>query len=253
MEINLENFNIRRSNPYIAGSQGMPPNHERYITKGMGLIGIDIFSGDKISINNIEGMQSCEITTFDINGSNNLGIIGEKKNSEALFIKKILTESPDHKLLLSKLKKRNINFHNSKSLNFFNDNSSSGDLREFSVLEDGLIIIAAPGNIMLVDEQKVASDLEVIIKRNNKKDNKLESILPEPLADSKEEYLINNSSAFAYEVKKGDFIQVIDLYGRQCSDFMAFDSSKLQNKKEYMKVVNEEMGIFSGRVGAAIR
>ena len=79
MEINLENFNIRRSNPYIAGSQGMPPNHERYITKGMGLIGIDIFSGDKISINNIEGMQSCEITTFDINGSNNLGIIGEKK------------------------------------------------------------------------------------------------------------------------------------------------------------------------------
>ena len=40
----------------------------------------------------------------------------------------------------------------------------------------------------------------------------MESILPEPLADSKEEYLIKDSSAFAYEVKKGDFIQVIDLY-----------------------------------------
>ena len=54
MEINLENFNIRKTAPYIAGSQGLPKNVERYIAKGMGLIGIDIFGGDEISIKNIE-------------------------------------------------------------------------------------------------------------------------------------------------------------------------------------------------------
>ena len=36
------------------------------------------------------------------------------------------------------------------------------------VLEDGLIIIAVPGNNMMVDKQDVASDLEVTIKREKK-------------------------------------------------------------------------------------
>ena len=48
----------------------------------------------------------------------------------------------------------------------------------------------------------------------------------------KKKFLIKDSSAIAYEIKKGDYIQVIDLYGRQCSDFMAFDSSYLQKGKE---------------------
>ena len=48
----------------------------------------------------------------------------------------------------------------------------------------------------------------------------------------KEEFLIKDSSAITYEIKKGDYIQIIDLYGRQCSDFMAFDSNALQNGKE---------------------
>ena len=51
-------------------------------------------------------MQECEIATFNQKGSNNLGIIGQQKNSEASFIKKILTNSSDKKLLLAKLKKR---------------------------------------------------------------------------------------------------------------------------------------------------
>ena len=45
MEINLENFNVRRSSPYIAGNQGLPENTERYIAKAQGLIGLDIFKG----------------------------------------------------------------------------------------------------------------------------------------------------------------------------------------------------------------
>ncbi len=234
MEINLQNTDIRRSKPFIAGRQGLPEGQERYIAKAQGLIGLNIFSGDEIFIKNIEGMQECEITTFDSKGDNNLNIINIKKNSEATFIKHLLSSSPDHKLLLSKLKKKNIDFYNAFSFNFFSNTSLAGEIQSLKVIEDGFIIIAVPGKSMKVDQQNPTSDLEIIIKRKNKLDNKLESVLPDPLADSKEEYLIKNSSAFAYEVKKGDFIQVIDLYGRQCSDFMAFDSAKLQNNKEFM-------------------
>ena len=86
---------------------------------------------------------------------------------------------------------------------------------------------------MDVGSSNVATDFYVYIKRNNKENKKNEAIFPEPLADIKDEILINSSTAKSYEVQKGDFIQVIDLYGRQCSDFNVFDSEALQKGKEY--------------------
>ena len=100
MQLNLENFNIRRSNPYIAGPIGLAPGEERYIAKAQGLIGLEIFEGDKISVKNIEGQQECEIVTFDKDRKNNLGIIGRQKNANANFIKYHLTNSPDNKFLI---------------------------------------------------------------------------------------------------------------------------------------------------------
>ena len=86
---------------------------------------------------------------------------------------------------------------------------------------------------MDVGSSNVATDFYVYIKRNNKENRKNEAIFPEPLADIKDEILINSSTAKSYEVQKGDFIQVIDLYGRQCSDFNVFDSEALQKGTEY--------------------
>ena len=232
MELNLENFNIRRSNPYIAGQIGLAPEEERYIVKARGLTGVEVFKGDKISIKNIEGQQECEIVAFDKDGKNKLDIVGHTKSADAKFIKYVLANSSDNKFLISKLKKRKIDFHNAVSFNLFNKETLSGETKELLVSDDGFIIFASPGKVMLVDEQNTASDLEVIITRKNINKNKLESFLPDPLANTKEEYLIKNSSALAYEVKKGDFIQVIDLYGRQCSDFIAFDGPQLQHGKE---------------------
>ena len=51
MEINLENFNVRRSSPFIAGNQGLPEGTERYIARAKGLIGLEIFKGDNYTVN----------------------------------------------------------------------------------------------------------------------------------------------------------------------------------------------------------
>jgi len=169
MELNLENFIIRRTNPYIAGPVGLAPGEERYVVKARGLIGIEIFEGDNISIKNIEGKQECEIVAFDKNAENNLGIIGQKQNADAKFIKYVLSNSTDNKYLISRLKKRKINFYNAKSCNVFDKETVSGKTEELVVLENGFIIIASPGKAMLVDEQDTASDLEVKVQRKNKK------------------------------------------------------------------------------------
>ena len=85
---------------------------------------------------------------------------------------------------------------------------------------------------MSVDSQNPPTDLEVKINRLNKTNNKTNYFLPPPLAEIKEEFIVDNSTAISYEVEAGDFIQVIDLYGRQCSDFQVFDSLKLEKGKE---------------------
>lgn len=51
--------------------------------------------------------------------------------------------------------------------------------------------------------------------------------LPDPLGKVVDEWRIPRASAFAYQVKKGQFIQIIDVEGQQCSDFMAMRADAL--------------------------
>ncbi|MCU0537476.1 MAG: aminomethyltransferase family protein [Hydrococcus sp. Prado102] len=46
--------------------------------------------------------------------------------------------------------------------------------------------------------------------------------LPEPLGKIVAEYRIEPATAIAYQVKAGQYIQIIDVEGAQCSDFLAF-------------------------------
>jgi len=57
-------------------------------------------------------------------------------------------------------------------------------------------------------------------------------LLPEPLGRIAEEWRIGRGTAKAYEVKRGQFIQVIDVEGQQCSDFMAMRADALDRGLE---------------------
>ena len=56
--------------------------------------------------------------------------------------------------------------------------------------------------------------------------------LPEPLAEPRLDFRVDRASALAYEVKEGEYIQIIDVQGRQCSDFLAFHRAKLESGLE---------------------
>jgi uncharacterized protein YcgI (DUF1989 family) len=54
-----------------------------------------------------------------------------------------------------------------------------------------------------------------------------ETLLLEPLADPLQDIRVNHSTAEAYVVRCGEYIQVIDVAGRQCTDFQCFAARKL--------------------------
>ena len=88
------------------------------------------------------------------------------------------------------------------------------------------VLVAAPGG-RVVDGDWPASALTIELQRASPRRHE-EVELPPPLAEPKFELRVDKASALSYEVAEGDYIQIIDVAGRQCSDFLAFHSHKLQ-------------------------
>ncbi|MBM7069420.1 DUF1989 domain-containing protein [Actibacterium sp. 188UL27-1] len=59
-------------------------------------------------------------------------------------------------------------------------------------------------------------------------------LLPPPLGEIRDEFTVSRATARAYEVKQGEFFQIIDVEGQQCSDFQAFRTDQLDRGVEAM-------------------
>jgi len=215
------------------GLNVLPPGVERYVVSGGGLTGIQLFPEDQIEIINNEGNQICEIAVFNKNGNSDLSLLSLKEIKDSAEIKKMLSSKDEtSKVAAYQLKKRNLDIKNSKSAIVFDKDASWGEKLKFKSKDKCYSIFAAPGPAMLVHEQNPPTDLTIFIKRANIVNDKEHSIIPDPVFDPLNETNIDKQTAISFEVKEGDYIQIICPTGRQCSDFVAFDTAKLEKGVE---------------------
>ncbi len=215
------------------GLNVLPPGVERYLVNGGGLTGIQLFPDDEIEIINNEGNQICEITVFNKDGNSDLSLLSLKEIKDSAEIKKILSAKDEtSRVAAYQLKKRNLDIKNSKSAIVFDKDASWGEKLKFKSKDKCYSIFAAPGPAMLVHEQNPPTDLTIFIKRANIINDKEHSIIPDPVFDPLNETNIDKQTAISFEVKEGDYIQIICPTGRQCSDFVAFDTAKLEKGVE---------------------
>ena len=211
------------------GLNVLPPGVERYIVNGGGLTGIQILPDDEIEIINNEGNQICEIAVFNKDGKSDLSLLSLKEVKDNSEIKKILsTKDESSRIAAYQLKKRNLDIKNSKSSIVFDKDTTWGEKLNFKSKDKCYCIFAAPGPSMLIHEQNPPTDLTIFIKRSNIIKDKEHSIIPDPVFDPLNETNIDKQTAISFEVKEGDYIQIICPTGRQCSDFVAFDTAKLE-------------------------
>jgi aminomethyltransferase len=85
---------------------------------------------------------------------------------------------------------------------------------------------------MRADQQDTPTNLVAFIYRQPGESAETIIRLPDPLADPLEDIRIPARTAIAYEVKAGDYIQIIDVEGRECSDFQCFDRPMLERGVE---------------------
>ncbi len=215
------------------GLNVLPPGVERYVVNGGGLTGIQLFPDDEIEIINNEGNQICEIAVFNKDGNSDLSLLNLKEIKDSAEIKKILSSKDEtSRVAAYQLKKRNLDIKNSKSAIVFDKDASWGEKLKFKSKDKCYSIFAAPGPAMLVHEQNPPTDLTIFIKRANIVNDKEHSIIPDPVFDPLNETNIDKQTAISFEVKEGDYIQIICPTGRQCSDFVAFDTAKLEKGVE---------------------
>ena len=215
------------------GLNVLPLGVERYIVNGGGLTGVQILPEDEIEIVNDEGNQICEISVFNKDGKSELAILNLKENKNSSEIKKILSKKDENSLAAAyQLKKRNLDIDKSKSAIVFVKDTRPGENIKLNAKDKCYCIFSAPGPEMLVHEQDPTTNLTIFIKRAKITKDKEHSIIPDPIFDPLSEVNIDRQTAISFQVKEGDYIQVISPTGRQCSDFVAFDTAKLDKKIE---------------------
>ncbi|HET9718666.1 MAG TPA: DUF1989 domain-containing protein [Solirubrobacteraceae bacterium] len=117
-----------------------------------------------------------------------------------------------------------------KESRLFDADSAPGTRIDLTAECDAKLLIRAPGG-RIVDGEQPASELLVEITRANPVLRERHE-LPAPLAEPRLDLHIDAATARSYEVRQGEYIQVIDVHGRQCSDFLAFHAHQLQSGRE---------------------
>jgi len=200
---------------------------ERYTVRGGALIVIAAFAGDEISIVDPEGLQCCHVAAFDPKGKCCTSQFSSFTACNASALAGMLeTDSNGARRIRSKLKDFDMDLLNAQCAEYLQGETPPNSSVDLHCQVDCVVIIGAPGERMRVDGHNPATDLIVWVERGNPIPSG-SSPLPDPLADSLQDFTVKAATAESYEVKAGQYIQVLDTDGRQCSDFQCFDLNQL--------------------------
>lgn len=221
------------------GLDDLEPHQERYLVPAAGALLLDLAASDRLEIVNQEGGQTACVAVFAPDGRWDPD--GLRADDPALL--RVLSSAGLRRSITPPLSQAlgrlGIDPNNIPSvLAALGPRSLPGDRVLFEAARACFLVIAAPaghdGEAVpdLPIDGPQASDLRVRLTRAPAVANDLERRPPAPLAEPRLDLLVPRRSGRAYEVKTGEYIQVVDIAGRQCSDFIAFCARALDRGQE---------------------
>ncbi|MEX0349626.1 MAG: DUF1989 domain-containing protein [Paracoccaceae bacterium] len=182
---------------------------------------IDVPKGTMLSITNVDGGASAWITALAGNertfSTSSIDIPQDQTLS--LDVTRF-----DSRVMAAIAANRDGCLETSKAYSVFGQESEPGEAFLTRVTEDTTFFVISPISRDFVSEGgggRFALDVKL------PKSTSTEFLLPDPLGKVCDEWRISRGTAHAYELKKGQFVQIIDIEGQQCSDFMAMRASSL--------------------------
>ena len=209
----------------VAALRPVDPTFESWWVRPGSATVLELRGDDRITVIDPDGGQPAELTVLSPDGRDDAGALGATADAPA----SVLRAGGDDGFMAA-LHARGLRPHDARALALFGADSPPGASQAFLAQRDALVVVAAPGG-RLVDGDPPASTLVIEIRRAAPRPaGDLE--LPPPLAEPRLDFRVDLASALSYEVRQGEYIQVIDVQGRQCSDFLAFHRGKLEKGLE---------------------
>ncbi len=216
----------------LPGMANFQPGVERYRVNGGAVTAVLLGAGDRLEVIDPEGCQPVEVAAFDRDGRSDPGLLGEPSGAPATGIAAILAaDQHDARRVADALADKGIDLGAATAVHLFSPDSPAGGTAQLTAEADVVCVIGVTGGDMDPHEQNPPTDVVAFVHRTAPPAPGLE-ILPTPLADQNQDLRIDAATALAYEVKAGEFIQVIDVEGRECSDFQCFDAASLDGGVE---------------------
>ncbi len=211
----------------------LPHGTERHPVPAGGSRAVPIQKGDKITVLDREGLQPAELTCFAPDGTSDAQMLGATGHGTPKGILSVLDNgSPSGARVLKALNAAKFDLAKADAIRLFADGSKAGDMETLHAACDGLLIVAAPGGPMRPEDQNPPTELTLYVERAKAPMGKPDITAPDPLADPLQDLNIQPGEAKAFEVKAGEYIQILDVKGRECSDFQAFSRRALDKGVE---------------------
>ena len=196
----------------------------RYRIAGQHALRLPLLPGERLSITSPDGEQGCDLLALDQDNQAVTASMGIALQPSAALTQRQLEQG---NAAAKRLKARFDSWQIDTELLSQGGHIPGRQLPlELSCPLDSApltLVLVAPGNDMAVSEQSPATELDVIHWHLPEH----LPILPAPLAEPINDIHIPHSSARTYQVRAGEWIQIIDVSGKQCSDFIAFDKDAL--------------------------
>ena len=254
----------QRPRVLLPGLLAADPGLERYRVRPGAVTALPLGTGDELAVIDVEGRQRGELTVFG-SGGEDYRAFGTSADTTATVVRALAGQLalPSHgepgqlapppvgalgqprprgavwtgAAVASTLAARGLDPAQARAVALFGEWSPASTRVSFVAQQPVTCVVAAPGGLMSVDEHNPPSDLLIEVRRAtgaavSADGGRPEPELPPPLADPLLDLRVDKATAMAYEVKAGQFIQVIDVEGRQCSDFLAFNARRLADGAE---------------------
>jgi aminomethyltransferase len=201
----------------LPGLLPQDPALERYRVRPGAVTAVELEPGDVLTVVDVQGRQRGELTVLADGG----------EDYEALGVAADTVAS----VLRSADGFPGLDLGQARAVALFGEWSPAGARASFTALRVLTAVVGAPGGPMFVEADNPPSDLVLEVRRVSPRLAEPRP-LPAPLADPLLDLRVDAATARAYEVKAGQYIQVIDVEGRQCSDFLAFGARQLASGTE---------------------
>ena len=204
---------------------------ERYVVRGSAVIAVPLMPDDRLEIQDPEGRQPVHLFGFSSASENVTSALGVNPNTSAQMIAKALGSGTQGAAKIrSRLQSFSIDLSAHDAVELLTGDTEAGTSVSLISESEMICLIGASGAPMQVDGGNPPTDLVVFITRANP-GQQIENDLPDPLADEQQSIRIDAATAQSYEVKAGEYIQILDVDGRQCSDFQCFSKAALDRGK----------------------